>query len=84
MAVSEYYLSEKCGPEDGYSRIGKLSWDPFNEAETLEETVGHYRDRHGYYLEAVLADKFYRNRDNLLYWKKHSIRLSGPDCKGLR
>ena len=64
--------------ENGYSRIEKLSWDSFNEAGTFEETVERYRERHGYYPEAVLADRIYRNRDNLLYCKKHCIRLRGP------
>ena len=64
--------------ENGYSRIEKLSWDPFNEASTLIETIEQYRQRHGYYPEAVLADRIYRNRENLAYCKKHGIRMSGP------
>lgn len=64
--------------ENGYSRIEKLSWDAFNEASTLVESVERYKARHGYYPEAVLADRIYRNRDNIAYCKKHHIRLSGP------
>ena len=37
-----------------------------------------YRERFGHYPERVLADKIYRNRDNLAYCKLHGIRLSGP------
>lgn len=64
--------------ENGYSRIEKLSWDPFNEAGTLIESVERYKSRNGSYPEAVLADRIYRNRDNLTFCKKHGIRLSGP------
>ena len=29
---------------NGYSRIENLSWDPFNEASTLVDTVERYRE----------------------------------------
>lgn len=64
--------------EKGFCRIEKLSWDAFNEAETLIDSVERYKARNGCYPEAVLADRIYRNRDNLAYCKKHKIRLSGP------
>ncbi|EHQ90847.1 LOW QUALITY PROTEIN: transposase family protein [Desulfosporosinus youngiae DSM 17734] len=64
--------------EKGFCRIEKLSWDAFNEAETLIDSVERYRARNGCYPEAVLADKIYRNRKNLAYCKNHNIRLSGP------
>lgn len=63
---------------DGYAYIEKLSWDNFNEGITLIESVERYKERFGYYPEVVLADKIYRNRENLNYCKKHGIRLSGP------
>ena len=40
-----------------------------------------YRARTGHYPEAVLADKLFRNRENLRYCAGHGIRLSGP-CLG--
>ncbi len=36
------------------------------------------RGRTGHYPERVLADKIYRNRQNLAFCKLHGIRLSGP------
>ena len=63
---------------DGYAFIEKLSWDAFNEGNTLIESVECYHKRHGYYPEAVQADKIYRNADNLRYCDQYSIRLSGP------
>jgi IS5 family transposase len=64
--------------ENGYSRVERLSWDPFNEATTLQESAERYRERNGCYPEVILADRIYRNRDNLEYCKKNHIRLSGP------
>lgn len=63
---------------DGYSRIEHMQWDSFNEAKTLQESVESYKKRYGYYPEAILADKLYRNRENLRYCKDLGIRLSGP------
>ena len=63
---------------DGYFRVEHLSWDAFNEAKTLEETVERYKEETGYYPQRILADKIYRNRDNLQYCKKHGIHMSGP------
>lgn len=63
---------------NGYSYIEKISWDNFNEGITLIESVERFKERFGYYPKVVLADKIYRNRDNLKYCKKHGIRLSGP------
>ncbi len=63
---------------DGFARIEKLSWDNFNEGTTMQESVERYRQRHGHYPRRVLADKLYRNRDNLKYCKKRGIHLTGP------
>jgi hypothetical protein len=64
--------------ENSFSRIEKLSWDAYNDVGTLIESVERYKDRHGYYPEAVLADRKCRNRKNLTFYKEHKIRLSGP------
>ena len=37
-----------------------------------------FREREGHYPSRILADKIYRNRENLNYCKAHGIRLSGP------
>ena len=36
------------------------------------------KGRKGHYPSRILADKIYRNRENLSYCKEHGIRLSGP------
>jgi len=63
---------------DGFSYMENLSFDAYNEGVTLQDAVENYRRRFGYYPEAVIADKIYRNRDNLQYCKERHIRLSGP------
>ena len=63
---------------NGDVRIERLSWDNLNEGLTLQEAIERYRERYGVYPEAVLADKIYRNRENLQYCRKLNIRLSGP------
>ena len=63
---------------DGWARLECWSFDAYNEATKLIETIERYREREGHYPERVLADKIYRNRENLGYCKLHGIRLSGP------
>lgn len=63
---------------DGFVRLEKQSFDAYNEGEYLIETIERYRSRTGHYPERVLADKIYRNRNNLNFCKEYDIRLSGP------
>ncbi len=63
---------------DGFSFVDTLSWDAYNESCDLPAQIESYRDRYGFYPEAVLADKIYRSRVNRSYCKERSIRLSGP------
>lgn len=63
--------------ENGMERLEKLSFDAYNESDVLIGAIERYRERTGHYLERVLADKIYRNRENLAYCKLRDIRLSG-------
>jgi hypothetical protein len=63
---------------DGWTRLEVLSFDAYNEALNLKGMVERYRARTGRYPSRILADKIYRNRDNLAFCKLHHIRLSGP------
>ena len=63
---------------DGYARIERLDFEPFNESEDLWRAVARYRERYGCYPERILADKIYRSRQTLAFCKEHRIRLSGP------
>ena len=63
---------------DGWTRLERHSFDAYNESTGLQDMIEQYRKRTGHYPERVLADKIYRNRDNLNFCKQHNIRLSGP------
>ena len=63
---------------NGFTFIENQSWDNFSEGKTLIESAEKYKARHGVYPSAILADKTYRNRDNLNFCKQNKIRLSGP------
>jgi len=63
---------------DGFTRLEKQSFEAYNESTTLKDVIERYRKRTGRYPERVLADKIYRNRDNLAFCKERGIRLSGP------
>jgi hypothetical protein len=62
----------------GFCYIEKLDWENFNEGIYLIESIERYRRQYGCYPEAVLADKIYRNRNNLSFCQEKGIRLSGP------
>lgn len=63
---------------NGMARVEKLSFDAYNENETLQLAVEHYKERTGLYPEKILVDTIYRNRKNLAYCKEHGIKISGP------
>lgn len=63
---------------DGWTRLEYFCFDAYNEAQNLTEMIERYRARTGRYSERVLADKIYRNRENLSYCAARGIRLSGP------
>lgn len=62
----------------GYAFIENMQWDNFNEATTFQASIESYKERFGYYPAAILADKIYRNRENLNLCKELGIRFSGP------
>ena len=63
---------------EGYAFIDKIGWDAYNEEALLIPAIQQYKKRYGYYPEAVLVDKLYRNRQNLAFCKERGIRVSGP------
>lgn len=60
---------------DGFALIDKLSWDNFNEGGWLQISVEQYRQRFGYYPQAVLADKIYCTRYNRNTLRELGIEL---------
>ena len=63
---------------DGWTRLERYSFNAYNEATGLKNMIEQYMERTGHYPKRVLADKIYRNRENLNYCKQHNIQLSGP------
>ena len=63
---------------DGWTRLECCSFDAYNEAGNPQEMAERFRKQEGHYPSRILADKIYRNRENLNYCKEHGIRLSGP------
>lgn len=63
---------------DGYARIERLDFEPYNESEDFWKAVQGYHDRYSCWPERILANKIYRNRQTLAFCKEHHIRLSGP------
>lgn len=59
---------------DGYAFIDTLNWDAYHEGIFLKESIESYKERFGYYPEAVLADTIYRTRDNRQLCKELGIR----------
>ena len=63
---------------DGWTRLECCSFNAYNEAGNLRTMVERFRACEGHYPSRILADKIYRNRENLSCCKEHGIRLSGP------
>ncbi|NLJ30462.1 MAG: IS5 family transposase [Clostridiales bacterium] len=63
---------------NGWTRLECFSFDAYNEAGNLPAMAERFREREGHYPNRILADKIYRNRENLQFCKEHGIRLSGP------
>ena len=63
---------------NGWTRLECFSFDAYNEAGNLQAMTERFREREGHYPSRILADKIYRNRDNLRYCKEHGIHLAGP------
>ena len=62
---------------DGWTRLEYWSFNAYNEATKLVETIERYKAREGHYPERVLAGKICRDRENLSYCKLHRISRSG-------
>ena len=64
--------------ENGYARMEKISFDPYNESTILKDSLERYKERTGHYPERILADQIYRTRENRKFCAEHNIRMSGP------
>ncbi len=62
---------------EGIACVDHLRWNAFHEGHDLESQVEAYKERYGYYPEAVLADPIYGTRNNRHYLKKRDIHFAG-------
>jgi len=62
---------------DKLAHVDRLHWNACHEGHDLQSQVEAYKNRYGYYPEAVIADRLYGSRDNRSYLEKHNIRFSG-------
>jgi IS5 family transposase len=62
---------------DGLAFVDHIGWDAFNESKDLKQQVEEYKQRYGYYPEAVLADQLYGSRENRKYLQEKGIRFGG-------
>lgn len=62
---------------DGIAWPDHIGWDPHNESEWLMHHVQCYKQRYGYYPEAVNVDGIYGTRHNRARLKELGIRFIG-------
>jgi transposase, IS5 family len=62
---------------NGFVHIDEISFDNFNEGQTLPSIVHRYKELHGVYPISVRADKIYQTRENKKFCAGLGIRLSG-------
>lgn len=74
----EFGMKLDISVSDGWTRLEYRSFDAYNEGTKLKEMIENFHRREGHYPSRILADKIYRNRENLSYCKERGIRLSGP------
>lgn len=74
----EFGMKLDISVSDGWTKLEYHSFDAYNEATKLGEMIENFHRREGHYPSRVLAEKIYRNRENLSYCKERGIRLSGP------
>jgi len=63
---------------NGWARLERFSFNAYNEAGNLQDMAERFRQREGHYPSRILANKIYRNRENLRFCKERGIHLSGP------
>lgn len=65
-AAFEFGSKVSLGVVNGYCRVERLSWDPYNEGTDLKSQIEGYRKQYGRYPESVHADKNHRTRETTI------------------
>ncbi|ULQ48787.1 IS5 family transposase [Liquorilactobacillus nagelii] len=64
--------------QNGIIEIERVDFNAFNESTDFQTVIERYHHLNGYYPDEVLADKLYRNRENIAFAKEHGIKIIGP------
>lgn len=64
--------------DNGFARVGTLSWDAYNESKDLIPHVEAYKELHGHYPELLQVDRIYPTRENRAWLKERGIRITAP------
>ena len=73
----EFGAKISAGVVDGHGFLDRLSWDAYHEAADLPIQVEQFKERFGFYPEAVITDGIYGTRENRLWLDEKNIRFSG-------
>lgn len=69
----------------GFTKLGNLKWDAYNESADLIVLAKAYKELFGYYPELIQIDKIYGTNENRKWCKANDIRLTvsskGPKKK---
>jgi hypothetical protein len=76
-AKYEYGTQFDISINNGFARIERMSFDPYNEGSTLPMAVERFFILYGRYPRRVIADTKYRTDCNREFCKKHGIKLIG-------
>lgn len=64
--------------ENHIARLEKISFNPYNESETLIDSIKKFKAIRGHYPERVLVDQIYRTQKIIKFCNDHNIVISGP------
>lgn len=64
--------------QDGIIEIERVDFNAFNESTDFQKAIERYKEQHDHYPDEVLADKLYRNRENIAFAKERGIAIIGP------
>ena len=76
-AHTEFGLKTTFCKVEGNVYVGKMSFDNYNEGDTLIEIIKNYHKDFNVYPAEVLADQIYHNKANRNYCKEHEIKFVG-------
>ena len=65
--IEQRYAKPDISVVNGFTRLEYHSFNAYNEALKLSDTIERYNERNESYPDRILADKIYRNRENPAY-----------------